>query len=91
MITGNIDDLPWEDIKETSQQGLFKEVFNKIPKARFQFAAESKNRKALIDSALKSLKKKDPNASYEQATILADLMQSYAQKIFEESEKKNKS
>ncbi|HUQ85378.1 MAG TPA: hypothetical protein VM077_03580 [Candidatus Limnocylindrales bacterium] len=87
MSTSNIDDLPWEDIKEISQKGLFKEVFKRIPKSSFQFAAESKNRKALIKSALKSLKKTDPNATYEQATVLADLMQVFAKKVFEENEK----
>lgn len=82
-MSSDFDGLPWEDIKEISEKGLFEQVFKKIPKARFEFAAKEENYQALVKSALESLKKNNPAASYEQATILADLMQKYARKALE--------
>lgn len=83
IIDSPIDSLPWEDIKEISEKGLFEQVFKKIPKARFEFAAKEENHQVLVESALKSLKKNNPDASYQQATMLADLMQKYARKALE--------
>lgn len=77
----NFDDLPWDQIQEVSQEELFKEKFEKIPKNVFRFAAKEENRPALIKSALKSLRKTNPNTSYGQATLLADIMQTFAQKM----------
>ena len=81
MDNTNFDDLPWDSIKEISEKGIFEEVFKKIPKSRFEFAAQKENLDTLVESALKSLKRKDPNASYNQAVLLAKLMQEFAQKI----------
>lgn len=81
MELTEFDDLPWAEIKEISEKGLFEEVFKKLPKARFRFAAQEENREALRNSAMKSLKKTNPEASYEQASTLADVMQQFAQKI----------
>jgi hypothetical protein len=77
------DDLPWEEIKEISEKGLFEEVFKRIPKERFRFAAKEENREALVNSAHKSLKKNNPEASYEQAELLANLMQQFARRVLE--------
>ncbi len=79
----DFDDLPWEEIQTVSQEGLFEEVFKKIPKERFRFAAKEENRPVLIESALKSLRKTNPNASYGQATLLADIMQTFAKKVLQ--------
>lgn len=81
MESSNFDDLPWDEIKEISEKGIFEEVFKRIPKSRFEFVAKEENREALIKSALKSLKKNNSSATYEQATLLADLMQTFARKI----------
>ena len=83
MDSSNFDDLPWDRIKEISEKGIFEEVFKKIPKSRFEFAANEANRDALIESALRSLKNKNPESTYEQAASLADLMQTFARKILE--------
>lgn len=83
MENTDFDDLPWDRIKEISEKGIFEEVFNKIPKNRFEFAANEVNRDALVESALKSLKKKNPEATQEQAESLADLMQTFARKVLE--------
>lgn len=83
MADTDIDSLPWKEIQEISEKGLFEEVFKKIPKARFRFAASEKNRPALIESALRSLRKNNPGASSSQAVLLADIMQTYAQKVLE--------
>ena len=78
----NFDDLPWEDIQKISQEGIFEQKFKKFPKSLFKFAAKEENRKSLIEAALKSLRKTDPNALYGQAMLLADIMQTFAQKVF---------
>lgn len=83
MDISNFDDLPWDDFKEISEKGIFEEVFKRIPKFRFEFAVDETNREALIKSALKSLRKKNPEATYEQATTLANLMATFARKILE--------
>lgn len=77
----DFDDLPWKEIQEISEKGLFEEIFKKIPKERFRFAAKEENRSVLIESALKSLRKTNPDASYGQATLLADIMQTFATKV----------
>lgn len=79
-----LDSLPWEEIQQISQQGLFEEVFKKLPKSLFKFAANDKNRSVLVASALKSLRKTDPSASQGQASVLADVMQTFAKKLIEE-------
>lgn len=76
-----VDSLPWEEIQKVSQEELFKDKFSKINKSVFKFAANDKNRQTLIESALKSLRKTNPNASYGQATLLADIMQTFAKKV----------
>ncbi len=83
MEDTDFDGLPWKEIQEISEKGLFEEVFKKIPKARFKFAAKEENRPALIKSAFKSLKRANQNASWGQATLLADIMQTYARKTLE--------
>jgi len=83
MSNTDFDGLPWDEIKEISERGLFEEVFKKIPKTRFQFAANEENREALITSALKSLRKNNPGATREQAVTLAELMQNFARKVTE--------
>ncbi|MDE2025264.1 MAG: hypothetical protein KGJ07_02120 [Patescibacteria group bacterium] len=84
MTNTALDELPWENIKEISEKGLFEQVFNKIPKDRFQFAAKAENYEILVQSALKSLQKTNPEATEEQARLLADLMQNFAHKVVEE-------
>ncbi|MDO8618607.1 MAG: hypothetical protein Q7R49_01525 [Candidatus Daviesbacteria bacterium] len=79
-----VDLLPWDQIQEVSREGLFREHFNKIHKNVLKFAANDKNRPALIESALKSLRKTNPNASSGQAILLADIMQTFAKKVLEE-------
>lgn len=77
------DDLPWDEIEEISKKGIFEEVFKKIPKERLRFATKEENREVLIQSALKSLKKNNPDTTYEQAALLADLMREFALKMSE--------
>lgn len=81
MENTNFDDLPWDDIKEISEKGIFEEVYKKIPKSRFAFVAKEENFDALTESALKSLRKKNPDATYKQAYLLSTIIQSFARKI----------
>lgn len=83
MANSNFDDLPWDQIKEISEKGIFEEVFKKILKARFEFVVKEENREALIESALRSLRKNNPEATYKQAVLLTSLMQTFAGKILE--------
>lgn len=83
MGNADFDDLPWDRIKEISEKGIFEEVFKKIPKSRFEFAANEANHEALVASALKSLRKKNSETTYEQAIALANLMRAFAKKILE--------
>jgi len=84
MTDDNFEDLPWAEIKEISERGLFERVFKKIPKTRFQFATKDENREILINSALKSLQKSNQGATREQAVILADLMINFAWRVLGE-------
>ncbi len=81
MGNTDFDDLPWDRIKEISEKGIFEEAFKKIPKSRFAFVVKEENFDVLIESALKSLKKKNPESTYKQAYMLAKVMQSFARKI----------
>ncbi len=81
MDDANFDGLPWEEIKEIGEKGLFEQVFKKIPKARFQFAAKEENQEYLVQAALKSLRMKNPDASHDQAIVLAGFMYAFAKKI----------
>lgn len=83
MDKAAFDYLPWEEIREISEKGLFEQVFKKIPKSRLHFVAQEENREVLMKSALKSLKRNDPDATYENAAVVADLMQEYARKMLE--------
>lgn len=84
MSDTNFDDLPWDEIQYISKEGIFEEVFKKIPKARFRFAAKEENRDLLVSSALRNLRRTDPNASRNQALLLADIMQEFAKRVLEE-------
>lgn len=79
-----LDALPWDEIQQISQEGLFEQVFKKIPKSLFRFAAKDKSRQVLIEAAFRSLRKINPNASFSQATLLADIMQTFAKKVTED-------
>lgn len=83
MGTSSFDDLPWDIIKEVSEKGIFENVYKKIPKSRFEFVIKEGNREKLIAAALKSLQKKNPDTTYNQAVDLADLMQAFARKVLE--------
>lgn len=77
------DDLPWDNIEEISERGIFEVVFKKIPKKTFEFVLKEENRERLVSSALKSLKKKNHDTTYEQAVALVNLMQTFARKALE--------
>jgi hypothetical protein len=83
MNSTDFDDLPWDQIKEISKKGVFEEVFKKIPKSRFSFVAKEEHFDALTESALVSLKKKNPDTTYKQAYLLAKIMQSFAHEVSE--------
>ncbi len=76
----DFDDLPWDKIREVLDQNNFKA--NIPDKSTLEFVLKEENYSKLVESALKSLQEKDPNAGEEQARKLADLMKAFAQKIF---------
>ncbi|MDQ5954947.1 MAG: hypothetical protein QG583_875 [Patescibacteria group bacterium] len=83
MTEANFDDLPWDRIMEIGEKGIFEQVFKKIPKFRFEFVVDEDNHEALVQSALKSLKRKNPDTTLEQAETLVGLMQSFARRALE--------
>ena len=81
--TSNIaDSLPWEEVKNLFKGNLPKN-FN--PET-FKFATDEGNKQAVIESAWKSLKKTNPEATYEQASSLADMMQIFARMVVEQTD-----
>ncbi len=74
--------LPWEDIIEITKQDNFK---TSIPnKGSLEFVLKEENYPKLVESALKSLQKENPDAGEEQAKELANQMKAFAQKALEE-------
>lgn len=81
-----IDSLPWEEIATVA-----KDKYKTIPLETYQFVLKKENRQMLIDSAMKSLRKTDPeNATEERAVELADIMQNFARMALKDLEKKTK-
>ena len=82
--------IPWEELDEYLKKENIKEYARNIDISTFILGAESKNREAIIASALKSLKKTDPeNATRKRAELLADRMQEFAQGVTKQMKVKN--
>lgn len=80
--------IPWDFIERVALVE-YREKFSGISESTFKFAADDSNRQAVIESALKSLKKSDPeNASFEKAEVLADLLRSFAKVLVADLYKK---
>jgi len=70
-----LDDLVlWEDVASIVKNKDNVEKFSQIPKETYLFALKKSNRKFLVESAFKSLKKTDPKATIKQAELLADIL-----------------
>lgn len=79
--------IPWDFIERVALVE-YKEKFSGVSENTYRFAAEDSNRQAVIDSALKSLKKSDPeNATYEKAEVLADLLRAFAKVLVADLDK----
>ncbi|MBA3724797.1 MAG: hypothetical protein H0W89_08035 [Candidatus Levybacteria bacterium] len=77
-----VNSLPWDEIEKISKEEQFRKKFRKVEQETFLFAAKKEHRSVIIESALKSLQKSDPdNATYEKAASLADIMQVFAKKF----------
>ncbi len=82
--------IPWEELDVYLKKDNIKEYARNIDMSIFISVAESKNREAIIASALKSLKRTDPeNATRERAELLADRMQEFAQGIISKTKVKS--
>jgi len=77
----DLTNLPWDDIKSIATVGDFKEKYGNIPEDTFKFASKPENHEAVVDSAWKSLKQTNPEATHEQASSLADMMLIFARMI----------
>ncbi|OGY08017.1 MAG: hypothetical protein A2782_02035 [Candidatus Blackburnbacteria bacterium RIFCSPHIGHO2_01_FULL_43_15b] len=82
------DSLPWDVITKMVNEGEYKKDFDGITDEAFRFAVNDDNRSQVVDSAWKSLKKTDPNATQEQAEALADMMQILARMVIKKLEEK---
>lgn len=82
--------IPWEELDAYLKKDNIKEYARNIDMSIFISVAESKNREAIITSALKSLKKTHPeNATRKHAELLADRMQEFAQGLIQKTKVKN--
>lgn len=64
----------WENIASISKNKEIIKKFIQIPEETYRFALKKSNRKFLVESALKSLRKTNPKATMEQAESLADML-----------------
>ncbi|GEM_PF-4205964 len=83
------DSLPWDVITKLAEEGKYKKNFEEITDEAFRFAVNDDNHSQVVESAWKSLKKTDPNATQEQAEGLADMMQILARMVIKRLEEKN--
>ena len=89
--TDDLTNLPWDEIKNIATVGDFKEKYGNIPEDTFRFASKPENHEAIVESAWKSLKQTNPEATHEQAASLADMMQIFARMVVTQLDEKNKS
>ena len=82
------DSLPWDVITKMVNEGEYKKNFDGITDEAFRFAVNDDNHSQVVESALKSLKKTNPNATQEQAEALADMMQILARMVIKRLEEK---
>ncbi len=70
--------IPWEYIEQIITVE-YPEKFKGVAEDTYRFIADDNNRQDVIESALKRLKKVDPdNASYERAEVLGDSLRAFA-------------
>ncbi|MCL4384567.1 hypothetical protein M1116_03875 [Patescibacteria group bacterium] len=78
------DTVFWKDMAASTNYKELVEKYRGISVDTFRFALVEKNRKKVVDSALKSLQKTDPNATVKQAETLADMMRIFARMVIKE-------
>jgi hypothetical protein len=76
----------WDKVASLTKTKNLVEKYSQIPEKTYLFALKKSNRKMVVASALKSLKKTDPNATNEQAEALADMMHIFAKMLVSEVE-----
>lgn len=86
MVSTDFTDLPWKEVKQLVSETPNLEKVKKIQKETFRIAADKSNREKVIESALKYLKKTNPDTNYEQAASLADMMQIFARMLIEQED-----
>ena len=65
--------LPWDDLGK-----LTDELIKQIPEETLQFAVDEANHDQMFKSALESLKKSNPDATFEEAEKLVEQMKEFA-------------
>jgi len=82
IVPFDLNDLVlWEDIASVTENKDVVKKISQIPKETYIFALKKSNRKFLVESAFKSLKKTNPKVTVRQAELLADTLCTFA-KIF---------
>lgn len=76
----------WEKLISRIKDKEIIKKFSQIPEETYRFALKNSNRKFLVESAFKSLKKNDPKATREQAESLADMLHIFAKMLTSEVE-----
>ena len=80
-LKGLADLVLWEKVASITKDKGVIEKFSQISKETYSFALKKSNRKFLVESAFKSLKKTNPKVTVRQAELLADTLCTFA-KIF---------
>lgn len=77
--------LPWAEISELVNSEHFGDKFSVIPTETLEFAVDEDNYQLLVETALESIKKTEPEkANLEYAAYVADLMKKFASQILRE-------
>lgn len=83
----NLTDLNvWDNLTSAIKNKDLVKKFKKVPLETYIFAYKKSNRKFLVKSALKSLRRTNPKATLEHAESLADMLNIFARMYISEVE-----
>lgn len=77
--------LPWTEVSALMNSEQFGDRFAVIPTETLEYATDSNNYQALVETALENIKKTEPEkANLEYAAQVADLMIKFATQVLRE-------
>lgn len=83
--TQALDSLPWTEVSALVNSEQFGDKCAAIPTETLEYAVDDNNYQTLVDAALESIKKTEPEkANLEYAAQVADLMIKFAAQVLRE-------